>query len=70
MVTNCTFLILSLGLIIFADVAYVFLSRLIVTVVENEAKVDPPVPNNADRTTKLRSQQEVGCFEIISLLFN
>lgn len=63
---------LSLVLIAFADVAYVFLSRLIVTVVENEAKVDPPVPNNADRTTKLRSQQEVGCFdhEIVSLLSN
>lgn len=40
---------------------YAFLSRLLVTVVENEAKVDPAVPNNADRTTKLRSQQEV-CF--------
>lgn len=44
----------------FAEVARGFLSRLIVTVVENEAKVDPPVPNNADRTAKLRSQQEVG----------
>ncbi|KAG1825369.1 hypothetical protein EV424DRAFT_1320067 [Suillus variegatus] len=31
---------------------------LIVTVVENEAKVDPPIPNPADRSTRLRSQQE------------
>ncbi|KAF9219177.1 adenine nucleotide alpha hydrolases-like protein [Gyrodon lividus] len=31
---------------------------LIVTVVENENKVDPPIPNPADRATKLRSQQE------------
>ncbi|KAF8073821.1 hypothetical protein FPV67DRAFT_1479414 [Lyophyllum atratum] len=31
---------------------------LIVTVTENEAKVDPPIPNATDRTTKLRSQQE------------
>lgn len=31
---------------------------LIVTVVENEAKVDPPIPNAADRAAKLRSQQE------------
>ncbi|OBZ71150.1 Thimet oligopeptidase [Grifola frondosa] len=31
---------------------------LIVTVVENEAKVDPAIPNTADRATKLRSQQE------------
>ncbi|KAG5651236.1 hypothetical protein H0H81_009355 [Sphagnurus paluster] len=31
---------------------------LIVTVTENESKVDPPIPNSADRTTKLRSQQE------------
>ncbi|KAH7885031.1 hypothetical protein F5I97DRAFT_1810833 [Phlebopus sp. FC_14] len=31
---------------------------LIVTVVENENKVDPPIPNAADRATKLRSQQE------------
>lgn len=31
---------------------------LIVTVVENEAKVDPPIPNPTDRTTRLRSQQE------------
>lgn len=31
---------------------------LIVTVVENENKVDPPIPNPADRATRLRSQQE------------
>ncbi|KAG9315503.1 hypothetical protein JVU11DRAFT_3117 [Chiua virens] len=31
---------------------------LIVTVVENENKVDPLAPNPADRATKLRSQQE------------
>ncbi|KAG8214884.1 hypothetical protein J3R82DRAFT_10054 [Butyriboletus roseoflavus] len=31
---------------------------LIVTVVENENKVDPLIPNPADRATKLRSQQE------------
>ncbi|KAF8964219.1 hypothetical protein BDZ97DRAFT_1904526 [Flammula alnicola] len=31
---------------------------LIVTVVENEAKVDPAIPNAADRAVKLRSQQE------------
>ncbi|KAG6917457.1 hypothetical protein DXG01_002434 [Tephrocybe rancida] len=31
---------------------------LIVTVTENDAKVDPPVPNATDRATKLRSQQE------------
>ncbi|GLB38469.1 putative universal stress protein family protein [Lyophyllum shimeji] len=31
---------------------------LMVTVTENEAKVDPPIPNAADRTTKLRAQQE------------
>ncbi|KAJ8583883.1 adenine nucleotide alpha hydrolases-like protein [Rhizopogon salebrosus TDB-379] len=31
---------------------------LIVTVVENEAKVDPAIPNPVDRTTRLRSQQE------------
>ncbi|KAI0322039.1 hypothetical protein OF83DRAFT_1096383 [Amylostereum chailletii] len=31
---------------------------LIVHVVENESKVDPPVPNAADRAAKLRSQQE------------
>ncbi|EIN12751.1 adenine nucleotide alpha hydrolases-like protein [Punctularia strigosozonata HHB-11173 SS5] len=31
---------------------------LIVTVNENESKVDPATPNAADRTTKLRSQQE------------
>ncbi|KAG1861714.1 hypothetical protein DFJ58DRAFT_776689 [Suillus subalutaceus] len=31
---------------------------LIVTVVENESKVDPPIPNQVDRTTRLRSQQE------------
>ncbi|KAF5382610.1 hypothetical protein D9615_002964 [Tricholomella constricta] len=31
---------------------------LIVTVIENDAKVDPPTPNAADRATKLRSQQE------------
>lgn len=32
---------------------------LIVTVVENEGKVDPAIPNAADRAVKLRSQQEV-----------
>ncbi|KDR82738.1 hypothetical protein GALMADRAFT_238243 [Galerina marginata CBS 339.88] len=31
---------------------------LIVTVVENESKVDPAIPNAADRAVKLRSQQE------------
>ncbi|KAF9454737.1 hypothetical protein P691DRAFT_655116 [Macrolepiota fuliginosa MF-IS2] len=31
---------------------------LIVTVVENESKVDPEIPNATDRTQKLRSQQE------------
>ncbi|KAI0074010.1 adenine nucleotide alpha hydrolases-like protein, partial [Panus rudis PR-1116 ss-1] len=31
---------------------------LIVTVVENEAKVDPLIPNPTDRTSKLRNQQE------------
>ncbi|KIN97697.1 hypothetical protein M404DRAFT_1005869 [Pisolithus tinctorius Marx 270] len=31
---------------------------LIVTVVENENKVDPILPNSTDRATKLRSQQE------------
>ncbi|KAH8104631.1 hypothetical protein BXZ70DRAFT_998629 [Cristinia sonorae] len=31
---------------------------LLVTVVENEAKVDPLLPNPADRAAKLRSQQE------------
>ncbi|KZT73739.1 hypothetical protein DAEQUDRAFT_721194 [Daedalea quercina L-15889] len=31
---------------------------LIVTVIENESKVDPPVPNQADRAAKLRAQQE------------
>lgn len=31
---------------------------LVVNVVENEAKVDPLIPNPTDRTTKLRSQQE------------
>jgi nucleotide-binding universal stress UspA family protein len=31
---------------------------LIVTVVENESKVDPAIPNSADRALKLRSQQE------------
>ncbi|KAJ3485254.1 hypothetical protein NLI96_g5095 [Meripilus lineatus] len=31
---------------------------LIVTVVENETKVDPLIPNPADRTAKLRAQQE------------
>ncbi|KAH9480467.1 hypothetical protein JR316_0007067 [Psilocybe cubensis] len=30
----------------------------IVTVVENESKVDPAIPNAADRAVKLRSQQE------------
>ena len=33
--------------------------RLIVTVMENEDKVDPLIPNPNDRMTKLRSQQEV-----------
>jgi hypothetical protein len=32
---------------------------LIVTVVENESKIDPPIPNPADRAFKIRSQQEV-----------
>ncbi|KAJ3717079.1 hypothetical protein C8R42DRAFT_611520 [Lentinula raphanica] len=31
---------------------------LIVTIVENENRVDPPIPNAADRANKLRSQQE------------
>ncbi|EJF63444.1 hypothetical protein DICSQDRAFT_125895 [Dichomitus squalens LYAD-421 SS1] len=31
---------------------------IIVTVVENESKVDPAIPNPADRATKLRAQQE------------
>ncbi|GBE84992.1 hypothetical protein SCP_0701770 [Sparassis crispa] len=31
---------------------------LIVTIIENDSKVDPPIPNPADRATKLRSQQE------------
>ncbi|KAF7299087.1 Usp domain-containing protein [Mycena indigotica] len=31
---------------------------MIVNVMENENKVDPPIPNAADRATKLRSQQE------------
>lgn len=31
---------------------------LIVTVVENESKTDPPATNPTDRATKLRSQQE------------
>ncbi|KAJ3573205.1 hypothetical protein NP233_g2581 [Leucocoprinus birnbaumii] len=31
---------------------------LVVTVVENEGKIDPEIPNPNDRTTKLRSQQE------------
>ncbi|KAJ6619443.1 hypothetical protein B0H10DRAFT_1161286 [Mycena sp. CBHHK59/15] len=31
---------------------------MIVNILENEAKVDPPIPNAADRATKLRSQQE------------
>ncbi|KAH9922801.1 uncharacterized protein BXZ73DRAFT_104035 [Epithele typhae] len=31
---------------------------IIVTVVENEGKVDPQIPNPADRATKLRAQQE------------
>ncbi|KAG6830704.1 hypothetical protein H0H92_015180 [Tricholoma furcatifolium] len=31
---------------------------LIVTVTENDSKVDPPMPNPSDRATKLRSQQE------------
>ncbi|KAF7346228.1 Usp domain-containing protein [Mycena sanguinolenta] len=31
---------------------------MIVNIMENEAKVDPPIPNAADRAVKLRSQQE------------
>ncbi|RPD62387.1 hypothetical protein L226DRAFT_532605 [Lentinus tigrinus ALCF2SS1-7] len=31
---------------------------IIVTVVENEGKIDPQIPNPADRATKLRAQQE------------
>ncbi|KAF9077575.1 hypothetical protein BDP27DRAFT_477051 [Rhodocollybia butyracea] len=31
---------------------------LIVTIVENDSRVDPPIPNTADRASKLRSQQE------------
>ncbi|KAI0030423.1 hypothetical protein K488DRAFT_54240 [Vararia minispora EC-137] len=31
---------------------------LIVTIIENDSKIDPPVPNAADRAAKLRSQQE------------
>ncbi|KAF8809569.1 hypothetical protein BYT27DRAFT_7163043 [Phlegmacium glaucopus] len=31
---------------------------LIVNVVESESKVDPPIPNAADRTTKIRNQHE------------
>ncbi|KAI0335869.1 hypothetical protein GY45DRAFT_1239872 [Cubamyces sp. BRFM 1775] len=31
---------------------------IIVTVVENEGKIDPVIPNPADRATKLRAQQE------------
>ncbi|KAI0354993.1 hypothetical protein OH77DRAFT_1404122 [Trametes cingulata] len=31
---------------------------IIVTVVENESKIDPVIPNPADRATKLRAQQE------------
>lgn len=31
---------------------------LVVTVVENDSKVDPPIPNTLDRAQKLRSQQE------------
>ncbi|KAJ4001704.1 hypothetical protein F5050DRAFT_1560335 [Lentinula boryana] len=31
---------------------------LIVTIVENESRVDPAIPNAVDRATKLRSQQE------------
>ncbi|KAH9841607.1 uncharacterized protein C8Q71DRAFT_737862 [Rhodofomes roseus] len=31
---------------------------LIITVIENESKIDPPVPNQADRAAKLRAQQE------------
>lgn len=37
----------------------VYVCRLIVTVIENEDKVDPLIPNPNDRMTKLRSQQEV-----------
>ncbi|KAH0832333.1 hypothetical protein J3R83DRAFT_13346 [Lanmaoa asiatica] len=40
---------------------------LIVTVVENENKVDPVAPNPADRATKLRSQQERQAFAYILL---
>lgn len=32
--------------------------RLIVTVIESDSKIDPPVPNAGDRATKLRAQQE------------
>ncbi|KAI9058391.1 hypothetical protein FKP32DRAFT_1741814 [Trametes sanguinea] len=31
---------------------------IIITVVENESKIDPVIPNPADRATKLRAQQE------------
>lgn len=58
------------------ELTHSLMCRLIVTVVENEAKgnismtcfytllnfhatVDPPIPNPTDRTTRLRSQQEV-----------
>ncbi|KAA1469831.1 hypothetical protein DENSPDRAFT_835507 [Dentipellis sp. KUC8613] len=47
---------------------------LVVHVVENESKVDPPVPNAADRAAKLRSQQErqglayILCRQVTSLL--
>ncbi|KAF8635964.1 hypothetical protein AX15_000128 [Amanita polypyramis BW_CC] len=38
---------------------------LVVHVIENESKVDPPFPNTADRATKLRSQQERQGFAFI-----
>jgi len=31
---------------------------LIVTVIESDSKVDPPIPNPADRATRVKSQQE------------
>ena len=43
---------------------------LVVTVVENESKVDPHIPNAADRATKLRSQQEVSIQCCDSFLFS
>ncbi|TFY78787.1 hypothetical protein EWM64_g5227 [Hericium alpestre] len=47
---------------------------LVVHVAENESKVDPPVPNAADRAVKLRAQQErqglayILCRQVTSLL--